>query len=355
MGVFPKSILTIVMFSLLFSCNIEEGVNTNSIMDNNNQNESTHNISGRSIVFYNVENLFDTKNDRHTDDDDFTPNGEYEWDEERYSKKLKQISEAINLIEEKPLLIGLAEIENHNVLEALIKTDGMNNLNYKYIHFNSPDRRGIDVALLYASDDFEVLNSKKIPVKIKGNHGFNTRDILYVEGLISNSIKTHVFVNHWSSRREGQLESEHKRVRAATILREKIDEIQAKDKNANIVIIGDFNDYPGNKSLNNVLRAKEAGFENDGDLINLLFDEHENGEGTSVYQREWSVLDQIIVSQSIYDGITLGIQNQDAEILRERKLIYTYHDGGQKPSSTYGGRKYFGGYSDHLPVYIVLK
>ena len=351
----PKPILTFGLFSLLLSCNIDGGVNTNSKMNDNSRDELTHNVSGRSIVFYNVENLFDTKNDPHTNDDDFTPHGEYKWDEERYNKKLDRISEAINLIAEKPLLIGLSEIENHKVLEALIKTEGMNDVNYKYVHFNSPDRRGIDVALLYASDEFEVLNSKNIPIKIKGNDGFNTRDILYVEGLISHSIKTHVFVNHWSSRREGQIESEHKRVRAATILREQIEEIQAKDKNANIIVLGDFNDYPNNKSLNKVLRAKEAGYEKEGDLINLLFDEHENGEGTSVYEREWSVLDQIIVSQSIYDGMTLGIQNQDAEILRERKLIYTYHDGGQKPSATYGGRKYFGGFSDHLPVYIVLK
>ena len=350
-----KSILTFGIFGLLLSCNIEGGINNNSEMDDNSQNDSGHNVSGRSVVFYNVENLFDTKNDANTNDDDFTPHGDYRWDEQRYNKKLDHISEAINLIDEKPLLIGLAEIENHDVLEALIETPGMDDINYKYVHFNSPDRRGIDVALLYDSQEFEVLSSKKLAVKLKNNNGFKTRDILYVEGLISSSVKAHVFVNHWSSRREGQIESDHKRVRAAEILREKVDEIMENDKDANIIIIGDFNDYPTNNSLNKTLRAKEAGYENDGDLINLLFDEHEDGEGTSVYQREWSVIDQIVISQSIYDGKTLGIQNQDAEILRERKLIYTYHDGGQKPSATYGGRKYFGGYSDHLPVYIVLK
>jgi len=350
-----KTILTLSVFGLLLSCNIEEGINNNSEMDNSKQDNVSHNVHGRSIVFYNVENLFDTKNDPRTNDDDFTPYGEYNWDEERYQTKLENISEAINLIEEKPLLIGLAEIENHKVLEALIKTPGMDDIKYKYVHFNSPDRRGIDVALLYDSEEFTVISSKKIPVKLENNRGFNTRDILYVEGLISDSVKAHVFVNHWSSRREGQEVSEHKRVRAATILREKVDAILENDANANIIIIGDFNDYPTNKSLNSVLRAKEAGYENEGDLINLLFDEHENGEGTSVYRREWSVLDQIIISQSIYDGKTMGIQNQDAEILKEKKLIYTYHDGGQKPSATYGGRKYFGGYSDHLPVYIVLK
>lgn len=348
-----KIFQTVCVLSLLFSCAIDhDNINDSDMEDQVNSN---HNVTGRSVIFYNVENLFDTKNDPRTNDDDFTPYGEYRWDEERYEKKLANISEAINLIEEQPLLIGLAEIENHKVIERLIETPGMDDTDFKYVHYNSPDRRGIDVALIYDSKEFEVLSSKKMPVKLENNRGFNTRDILYVEGLISGSVKTHVFVNHWSSRREGQIESEHKRIKAATVLREKVDNILEYDANANIIIIGDFNDYPTNKSLNKVLRAKEAGYENEGDLINLLFDEHENDEGTSVYQRDWSVLDQIVISQAIYDGKTLGIQNQDAEILRENELIYTYNDGGQKPSSTYGGRKYYGGYSDHLPVYILLK
>lgn len=348
-----KIFQTVCVLSLLLSCAIDhDNINDSEMEDQINNN---HNVTGRSVIFYNVENLFDTKNDPRTNDDNFTPYGEYRWDEERYEKKLANISEAINLIKEQPLLIGLAEIENHNVIERLIEMPGMDDTDFKYVHYNSPDRRGIDVALLYDSKEFEVLSSKKMPVKLENNRGFNTRDILYVEGLISGSVKTHVFVNHWSSRREGQIESEHKRIKAATVLREKVDDILEYDANANIIIIGDFNDYPTNKSLNQVLRAKEAGYENEGDLINLLFDEHENDEGTSVYQRDWSVLDQIVISQAIYDGKTLGIQNQDAEILRENELIYTYSDGGQKPSSTYGGRKYYGGYSDHLPVYILLK
>ena len=351
-------IIALSVIATVSSCELAEEIkdNNSTMEDNNESSQLATNVSGRSIVFYNVENLFDTKNDPRTNDDDFTPYGEYRWDEERYEKKLGRISEAINMIDEKPILIGLSEIENHNVLEALIETPGMTDVNYKYVHFNSPDRRGIDVALLYDQDAFEVIDHEKIAVTIPGSDHFKTRDILYVHGSFSGDVEAHVFVNHWSSRREGQQESDHKRVRAATILREKVDNILSKNSAANIIIIGDFNDYPDNKSLNSVLRAKEAGYENDDDLINLLFDEHEDGEGTSVHQREWSVLDQIIISQAIYDRKSgLGIENQDAEILRENKLIYTYNDGGQKPSATYGGRRYYGGYSDHLPVYIVLK
>ena len=311
--------------------------------------------SGRSIVFYNVENLFDTVDDPRTNDDDFTPHGEYFWDEKRYQTKLNRLSEAINLITEKPVLIGLSEIENHKVLEALIDVPEMRHINYDYIHFNSPDKRGIDVALLYDQDAFEVFTSKKFPVTLTNNKHFKTRDILYVHGVFSENVEAHIFINHWPSRREGVKESEHKRIQAATILRKRIDELLSQNSNANIIIIGDFNDYPINTSLHQVLRAKEAGFGIEGDLINLLYEEHQNGEGTAVRRGEWSVLDQIVISQAVYDSISLGIKNQDAEILDSNKLLFTYNDGGQKPSATYGGRKYFGGYSDHLPVYIVLK
>ncbi len=350
-----KNILLIIPFLFFYSCenreiSTEKTKDTPSIMTN--QSEKT----GRSIVFYNVENLFDTKHDPQKNDKDFTPFGEYQWDEERYQDKLEHISEAINMIDEKPVLIGLAEVENYKVLEALIRTDEMTDINYKFVHYESPDRRGIDCALLYDADLFKVISSKKIPVKMPNNDRFVTRDILHVFGEFNDGTKTHVFVNHWSSRREGEKETEPRRVQAASILRENVDVILQNDSDANIIILGDFNDYPTNKSLHKILRAKEAGYESGDDLINLLFEEQLDGEGTSVHQREWNVLDQIIISQAVYDKKSgLGIEDNDAEILDDDELIFTYKDGGSKPSSTYGGRKYYGGYSDHLPVYIVLK
>ena len=345
-----------ILLLLFTSCENMENIEDGEPVDNQPTMSITKEFSNRSVVFYNVENLFDTKDDPHKDDIDFTPNGEYLWDEERYQTKLEKISEAINFIDETPILIGLAEIENYKVLEALIQTKGMTDVNYDFVHFESPDKRGIDCALLYDEDAFKIISTEKISITLSYNKNFATRDILHVFGELDGGVKTHVFVNHWSSRREGTSETEHKRLKAAEILRENVDRIIEDDPNANIIIIGDFNDYPTNKSLHKVLRAKEAGYENNDDLINLLYDEQMNGEGTSVYQREWDVLDQVIISQSIYDNKSgLGIKNNDAEILDEDKLIYTYNDGGSKPSSTYGGRKYYGGYSDHLPVYIILK
>lgn len=317
--------------------------------------KTTESFEGRSIAFYNVENLFDTKNDPSTNDDDFTPSGYKQWDEERYEEKLDRLADAIEMIPEKPVLIGLAEIENRTVLYDLIEEDYLEDLNLGIVHFDSPDRRGIDCALLFDKTVFSPKHKRAIAVRIPGNRHFTTRDILYVEGEMNGEV-LHVFVNHWSSRREGTKETEHKRIQAATILRKEVDKILDNNEKANIVIVGDFNDYPTDESLQFVLRAKESGYEGQGDLINLLFDEHTSGEGTSVHNREWSVLDQIIISQAIYDGVSgIGVEDKDAEILRENKLIYTYKDGGQKPSASYGGRKYYGGYSDHLPVYIVLK
>jgi predicted extracellular nuclease len=344
----------------LFSCgdgnlgaDLLEEINQHQTINNDNMSA----FSGRPVVFYNVENLFDTKNDPRTNDEDFTPYGYKEWDEERYETKLDRIEDALSEFQKAPLLIGLAEIENRAVLKDLVKEGDFGQTNYGIAHFDSPDRRGIDVALLYDEDAFTVINSAKIRVRLANNPRFATRDILYVEGELSGGVHTHVFVNHWSSRREGQKETEHKRLEAAETLRKKVDEILEQDADANIIILGDFNDHPTDKSLQAVLRAKESGYEGEGDLINLLFDEHQNGEGTSVHRGDWAVIDQIIISQAIYDKRSgLGIKGNDAEILRDSDLIFRNRSTGEeKPNATYGGRKYYGGYSDHLPVYIILK
>jgi predicted extracellular nuclease len=322
----------------------------------NSNNFQMNEFTGRSVVFYNVENLFDTKHDPGKDDEQFTPFGEYEWDDERYQKKLGRISDALSFIQEKPVLVGLAEIENYNVLNDLVKQDIFKNQSMGIIHFESPDRRGIDCALLYDKKVFKVIDSENIPITLDYNPAFNTRDILYVKGEMMGGVITHVFVNHWSSRREGKAETSHKRERAATILRAKIDELTAVDPKANILVLGDFNDHPDDRSLEKILKAKESGYANDGDLINLFYDDNENDLGTSVYMNDWAVLDQIIVSQSIYDGSNkIGIEKRNGFILDNEELLFTQRDGNKKPNSTYGGRRYYGGYSDHLPVYIILK
>ncbi|MFT4661165.1 MAG: putative extracellular nuclease [Patiriisocius sp.] len=313
-------------------------------------------FSGRSIVFYNVENLFDTKNDPRKNDDEFTPKGEKKWTKDRYETKLTRIEDAVNEFDIPPMLIGLVEIENREVLEDLIKEGAFNNIDYGIAHFDSGDKRGIDCALLYDRSAFSIIESSKILVKLDYNRNFVTRDILYVIGEMDDGSIVHVFVNHWPSRREGKSETEHKRMAAAETLREKVDTVLGDNPSANILILGDFNDHPDDKSMEFVLRAKESGYEQDGDLINLLYDDNAEGKGTAVHRDEWAVLDQIIVSQAFYDGRSgIEIQGSDAGIIRRDKLLFKRRDGFEKPNATYGGRKYFGGHSDHLPVYITLK
>ena len=325
-------------------------------------------LGSRAAIFYNVENLFDTVDHPNKRDEDFTPKGSRAWDKQRYQLKLERIAEVLSLFHSCPAFVGLAEVENRTVLEDLLRQPSIADIDYGIAHFESPDRRGIDCALCYDKAVFSLSTSRKLSVGAASAPHFVTRDILHVEGQVFGGIEMHFFVNHWSSRREGQKETEPRRIRAAKVLRQAIDRVFLKNPSANIVVMGDFNDYPDNKSLSSVLAARSTAHidaesspssekEEHGmqPLVNLLYDEHLADEGTAVHKREWGVLDQIIVSQALYRGESgLGLVEQDAEILRIEKLLHTYRDGGQKPNATFGGRKYHGGYSDHLPVYIGL-
>jgi endonuclease/exonuclease/phosphatase family metal-dependent hydrolase len=254
-----------------------------------------------------------------------------------------------------PLLIGLAEIENGNVVMDLAKTGKLANTKYRLAHKDSPDARGIDCALLYDADRFKPLVITNLAVTIDSIPDFKTRDVLYVKGELKGKKVIHVFVNHWPSRRGGELESEIKRIQAAKVARAKIDEILKDDPKANIVLMGDFNDHPNNTSILETLKAKPL-TDKSADLYNLLYDDQEAGLGTHNFKNEWGVLDQFIVSKSLYNGKKrIKLQTKDAVILKEDFVLYKAGDGTMKPSTTYGGDKYYGGYSDHLSIRLFLK
>ena len=335
----------------------EPPVKSQPLKENPMQESLLKNYKGYPVVFYNVENLFDTENDPRKKDDDFTPSGYKEWDEVRYLDKLEKLAEAITLADDKnPIFIGLAEVENMKNLRDLSNTGKLRETKYNVAHFESSDMRGIDCSLLFDIERFKLKKKKKFKIDFTWNRDITTRDILYVYGALMNQKSIHIFVNHWSSRREGKEETEKKRTTAAQVLRQEVDKILLKEPNANILIMGDFNDHPTDKSVNQVLSAKAFNDVKEGDLINLLWEEHADGEGTHNYRREWDVLDQMIVSQSFFKNQNgIGIEKNNAFIIRDDRLIFTYPDGGQKPSATYGGPKYYGGYSDHLPVYLKLK
>ncbi|MEN8884771.1 MAG: endonuclease, partial [Winogradskyella sp.] len=215
-----------------------------------NNNDETH-----TIAFYNIENLFDIKNDPSVNDKDFLPTSTKRWTRKRYEKKLLKIGSVISKIGDEhkkkaPIIVGLAEVENHNVLSDLIISENLKEEAYRFIHFDSPDERGIDVALLYKDEFFEVTNAETFSVYLQKESGEQdyTRDILLVQGLLNNE-QVSIIVNHWSSRREGVKETEVKRLAAARVVNKIIKNLKNEDSTTKFIVMGDFNDNPNNDSL----------------------------------------------------------------------------------------------------------
>ncbi len=306
-------------------------------------------------MFYNVENLYDTINDPKTDDDEFTPKGKVPWTGERLNTKIEHTGKVITDIANPALpdFIAFAEVENKQVLEMLTSSAKLSKTKYSIIHFESPDERGIDVAAIYNPAAFKLISSEPLQVELPDND--RTRDILYVKGKVKSGEILHVFINHWPSRREGTELSDHKRMVAAKVLRNKIDAIQKLDKSANILLMGDFNDEPSDKTIADGLNAQSPDMPiNNSGLYSLLYPEFKKGEG-SLFYKDWDLFDQIIVSGNMLSrkkGLHTSVEQ--AEIFRAEYLLYKDKNGESRPSRTMSGDKYFGGYSDHLPVYVIF-
>lgn len=311
------------------------------------------------IMSYNVENLYDTINDPEKDDDDFLPSGKQKWTAERYAKKLEQLSKVIATINAKnlPAVVGLYETENKAVVEALAATPKLQKGKYGVVHYESPDKRSIDVAMMYRKNKFTVLSSKALYVRLPEEPPYPTRDILYIKGMAGKTDTLHLFFNHWPSRRSGADESEKNRIAAATVLRHSVDSVFKTSPAARIVIMGDFNDYPDNISLVKTLGADTVSMpEKTSGLFNLTYSHEKKNEGTYNYKGDWGMLDQFIVSYGLLKSPKgLHVHTNAAKILKEQWMLYTNKETQEsKPNATYGGEKYFGGYSDHLPIYMEL-
>jgi predicted extracellular nuclease len=308
-----------------------------------------------TVVFYNVENLFDTENTPGGNDAEFTPESEKKWTLERYQKKLEDISKVLASVNQKelPEIIGLCEVENRKVLNDLVKTERLAGGKYEIAHFESPDYRGIDVALLYRPDEFNVTWSAPVKVSFADEPNFTTRDILYVKGETLNREEFHIFVNHWPSRIGGLEQTEPKRISIAQLLKSKIDSVQNVNPKANIVVMGDMNDEPSNKSLAVILEAKNPASQNTG-LVNLMFPLHEEKQGSYNYRGNWNMLDNIIVSSGLLDNKGFQCVEKQGFIFREEWMEYK-NNGQISPNRTYGGPNYYGGVSDHFPVFFQLK
>jgi len=301
-----------------------------------------------SIMFYNVENLYDTIDDIHTNDNEFLPSATKKWNSYKYYEKLKHITKVIMAAGKwhTPDIIGVSEVENSSCLWALTHHTNFSRLQYDFIHYDSPDKRGVDVALIYNPKTFIPLHKQAIPIHFENAPTVKTRDILYVKGLIAQNNDTlHVFVCHFPSRLGGQAKSESKRLFVAQVLRSKIDSIQSRNIQAHIAVIGDFNDSPYNKSIQNILQATVQ----PQDCIQCLTNSIDtSSQGTHAYKGNWEYLDQSIVSNSLLQDyeITNTVVKPDFILKTESK------SGEQIPYRTYIGYHYQGGYSDHLPIIV---
>ena len=308
------------------------------------------------IMFYNTENFFDTVDDTLTDDEAFTPAGNLHWTYKRYNTKLRNTYKVIVAVGtwQPPDIVGLCEIENRKVLEDLIYHTPLSKYPYRLIHEDSPDRRGIDAAIIYNSETVRLVGSKSYRIR---KSGLLTRDILYFKTLLGTDT-CHFLVNHWPSRSEDQLDTERHRFTVARSLKHITDSLFVHSASSKIVIMGDFNDEPSDESLTVILKVEsdlkrpcETG------LYNLTRIPSSGAvKGSLKYQWKWSVFDQMIVSGNLLKaerGLTVG-EDRCRIFIKPYLLTEDNTYEGYKPFRTYSGFNYQGGFSDHLPVYLDL-
>ncbi len=287
------------------------------------------------IMSYNVENLFDAVHDTLKSDTDFTPDGKYHWTWSRYRQKLEHLSRVVVSVGEwnPPVVVGLCEVENENCLNDLVKKSPLRNLNYSYIHKESPDERGIDCALLYDNNRFHLLNKAFLSVPMPTGER-PTRDIVYAEGVIGKQDTLHVMMCHLPSQLGGIAATAHKRAIAYIVLQQAVDSILDLHPAAQIVIMGDMNAKP----QDNLQR-----------MHNLMITMEGGDSGTHKWKGEWSCLDQFYVSDNLYQRVKAHIYDAPW-LLREDE-----HFGGTEPLRCYYGLRWQNGYSDHLPVYLDIR
>lgn len=354
-----KQLIIFVFLFTGFFANAQDSISTISRtgMEGFTFDDSYRGSNSIRVMFYNVENLFDIYDDSLKNDESFTPEGDHHWNNYKYYEKLNNLSKTMVAVGgwEAVGVIGLCEVENRKVLDDLVKQKSLKPSNYRILHKESPDKRGIDVALLYRSEKISVDTVQWINVFL-GKDQRPTRDILYATLRTENNAVIHVFVNHWPSRYGGQMKSDPKRKAAARTIRHYIDSIMASSTNPNILLMGDFNDEPENESINDVLRAKnDTTFTDSTELYNMMSNIHGN-HGSHKYQGNWGVLDQFMVSKSLFKGAN-KLKTKAGPLIFSAPFLFTKETKypGMKPFRTYTGMKYSAGYSDHLPIFIDLQ
>ncbi|WP_062055780.1 endonuclease [Aquimarina longa] len=315
-----------------------------------------------TIAFYNLENLFDPEDDPITYDDDRTPNGKDHWTYDIYTQKVKNMASVISEIgkdmsNNSPAIIGVAEIENRKVLEDLLNDSLLQPKEYGIIHFDSPDRRGIDVALLYQKALFKPEHTSTYPLLIydqKTSKRVYTRDQLVVSGYLDGDL-IHIIVNHWPSRRGGEAKSRYKREKAAALNIKIMDSLFAINPYAKIITMGDLNDNPNNKSIKKVLGAKQ--YKKDlgiKTLYNPMEKMAKKGIGSLAWRDQWSLFDQIIISSELVKPEYSSYRYYTASVFNPEYLMTPRGKYKGYPFRSFANGTFTGGYSDHFPVYLYV-
>ncbi len=308
------------------------------------------------VMFYNVENLFNPSEDSAVADEEYQPTGMRGWTFSRLTRKQINIAKVALAVGgwDPPELIGLCEVEDRVVLNGLIYETPLKSFGYRIIHRDSPDPRGIDVALLYLPEKFRVLQSYPITIRFPFDTAARTRDILFVKGIACKSDTVNIFVNHWPSKFGGAMATIPKRKYVASVLRRQVDSLLDVNPNANILIMGDLNDSPYDESVSKILAAKMDSLNlGPHDLYDILAGAGLSWKkGTIKFREEWETIDHMIVSRPLLSYTTPhSLQIFDPPFLLQDDEAWF----GKKPFRTYYGAKYIGGFSDHLPVYMDFK
>ncbi len=317
------------------------------------------------VAFYNLENFYDTLDDPKIDDEEFLPTGPRNYNGKIYWDKVGKLASVIKQIgtdddkipcPDGPAFLGVAEVENENVLTDLVNHPSIKNRNYQIVHYDSKDRRGVDVGFLYNPKYFKVLDSRPLFVQLPGGskNAYYTRDVLWVKGLLDGEL-IHIYVNHWPSRLGGEERSAPGRAAAAMVSKKHIDSIARVEGEQKVIVMGDLNDDPISPSLTKVLKCKSSISEmKPGALYNPWVKMYENGIGTLAYQDAWGLFDQIIIGNKWLDKNQEGFFYMKQQIFNRQFMTENIGKYKGYPMRTWDGLTYRGGYSDHFPTYLVM-
>ena len=312
-----------------------------------------------AIGFWNVENLYDTLNDKWKNDEDFTPEGANAWTGARYKTKIEHLAEAISqmatdVTPDGLAILGVCEIENKSVVMDLVRSPKLAKRNYQFMHIDGPDARGVDPALIYNPAYFKITKTVAYRVTLVTDSSHKTRDILVVSGLFTGEPVT-ILVNHWPSRRGGEMRSRPNRNAAAKVARHIADSVMGQNPKAKVIIMGDLNDDPVNDCVKKIIRTyPDYHYAKEGEFFNPMETLYKQGIGTLAWQDSWNLFDQVIINSAWVPANYASWQYYAVRVFNKAFLKADHGNFKGYPLRTYSGGTYTAGYSDHFPVYIVI-